>query len=55
MQAIGWIPVDPSTGEPYRSVRSPGEWRERKEPIKVYRSEKMAQRQSGKAAVVYIA
>lgn len=39
---IGWAIVHPDTKEPFRATRSKGRYFERKEPVKVYRSEKAA-------------
>jgi hypothetical protein len=51
-QIIGYIVWD--NGEPVRNIRSAGQWYQRKEPIKVYRTEKIALRYSSTVKPVFV-
>lgn len=52
MKSIGWVNVD-ADGKPIRNIRSGGTWRERKEPIKVYATQQVANRY-GRSVEVFI-
>jgi len=51
-QIIGYIVWD--NGEPVRNIRSEGQWYQRKEPIKVYRTEKIALRYGSTVKPVFV-
>jgi ribosomal protein L3 len=54
VRSIGFIPWDKTSDGPYRTTRSAGSWRERKDPIKVYKTAKMATSMGGDFREVFV-